>query len=303
MSIKYPKVTFVVTSYNYEEYVLETLESIKNQNYDNFELIIIDNNSKDNSIKVIEEFINNNPDFDVKLIKNKRNKGQLGAIQTGLEYAEGEFISFIDSDDIIFEDYAKKLVDLHLQIDVALVCSQISEINEKSELITNSPKSNKIKSEYKLLNSNNAPFGGWFWSPLPAGMLRKSSIEPVLYYNSPRDWKTCPDKFLFNFANLIGGSAILNESLVGKRRHSKNAGISDKNSGNKRFNNDRVTKLNIRNNKRIRPCTLKFIIENKRFFYKRFGKFNTQCLIFKIYISYWYVIIQLLNYVKKFILP
>ena len=60
---KTPLVSFVVTSYNYEKYILRTLESIKNQSYSNFEIIVVDDCSNDNSCKIVENFIEDNQDL------------------------------------------------------------------------------------------------------------------------------------------------------------------------------------------------------------------------------------------------
>ena len=111
-----PRVTFVVTSFNYENYIEKTLESIKNQTYDNFEIIVVDDCSSDNSVKIIREFISKNPDLKIKLIIHNENKGQLGAYLTGLEAAEGVFVSFIDSDDYLeTADFYEKLYNKAIQ--------------------------------------------------------------------------------------------------------------------------------------------------------------------------------------------
>ena len=67
--LKFPLVSFVVTSYNYEKYILETLESIKSQTYKNFEIIVVDDCSKDKSCDIVEDFISNNQNLKITLIK------------------------------------------------------------------------------------------------------------------------------------------------------------------------------------------------------------------------------------------
>ena len=61
------KVSFVVTSYDYEQFIEETLNSIKNQSFQDFEIIVVDDFSTDNSVKKINTFINNNPNLEVKV--------------------------------------------------------------------------------------------------------------------------------------------------------------------------------------------------------------------------------------------
>ena len=81
--LKLPLVTFIVTSYNYEKYILKTLESIKAQTYKNFEIIVVDDCSSDNSCEIIEDFISDNQDLKITLIKNETNQGQLASMIRG----------------------------------------------------------------------------------------------------------------------------------------------------------------------------------------------------------------------------
>lgn len=95
-----PKITVITASYNYENYIAETIESIINQKYQNWELIIADDGSKDNSIKVIQEYCNK--DNRIKLVthKNNANKGLPETVKLALSHATGEYTAFLESDDI-----------------------------------------------------------------------------------------------------------------------------------------------------------------------------------------------------------
>ena len=309
--LKNPLVSFVVTSYNYEKYLLKTLESIAAQTYKDYEIIIVDDASSDSSVEIAERFIRNNQDKRITLLRNEKNLGQLGSMLEGLKKAQGEFVSFIDSDDMILPDYAMAHIKVHMVTSVAFTSSEIVEINENDEIITtyspSSPHKNphfQLKNfedllkvdvehpEFKLLNQKTAPFGGWFWSPNSSAMFRKSSIEIVLHYKNTQKWKICPDKFLFNIANLIGGSAIVYAPLVAYRRHNENAGFSTTVCGNRRYNNDKTTVINIKNNIKIRPEAISFILGNKEAFYKKFGRRNTIKFITEILMSNFYVLKQ-----------
>lgn len=285
--LKLPLVTFVVTSYNYEKYIAKTLESIKAQTYQNIEIIVVDDCSTDNSCEIIEQFDN------VKLIKNEKNIGQLGSMLKGLKAAQGQFVSFIDSDDILMPDYAQNHVRVHLQTSVAFTSCQIVEIGENDEIHTfcsnSSPVCNKDEIleqvKYDIENTSKInfaivkkAFGGWYWSPNSSAMFRKASIELVLNYKNTDAWRICPDKFLFNFAHLIGGSAIIYKQLIGYRRHKNNAGNCTLVTGNKRLHNDKTTLTNIQNNIKIRPETMKFLWQER----KILGYRNTLNLIFKV---------------------
>lgn len=284
--LKLPMISFVVTSYNYEKYILKTLESIKAQTYKNFEIIIVDDCSNDNSCKIIEDFISENQELKITLIKQSSNQGQMASMIKGLEIAQGQFVSFIDSDDILMPDYAKNHIKVHLETSVALTSCQIIEIGEDDEIHTmnsiSSPHCTNLDElfagenvKYKILKHKH--FGGWYWSPNSSAMFRKASIELIINYQNADKWKICPDKFLFNFANLIGGSAIIYTPLIGYRRHKNNAGNCTLVTGNKRLHSDKTTKINIKNNLKIRPETIKFLWQEK----KNLGFRNTITLILK----------------------
>ena len=289
--LKLPLVTFGVNSYNYEKYILKTLESIKAQTYKNFEIIVVDDCSSDNSCEIIEDFISDNQDLKITLIKNETNQGQLASMIRGLENAKGQFISFIDSDDILLPEYAQSHIRVHMETSAAFTSCQIVEIGENDEVHTlNSnacPHCDNLDSlfasekiNFKLLKHKR--FGGWYWSPNSSAMFRKASIELICNYKNTHKWKICPDKFLFNFANLIGGSAIIFKPLIGYRRHKNNAGNCSLVTGDKRLHSDYITKVNIQNNLKIRPETIKFLWEERN----KIGIRNTVKLISTVLLSY-----------------
>lgn len=288
MMLKYPLISFVVTSYNYEKFIVKTLESILAQTYKNYEIVVVDDYSSDNSVAKVEEFISLHQDVRITLVKHSSNMGQLAAMMSGLKTARGQFISFIDSDDLLVEEYAAAHLRVHLSTSVAFTSAQIIEIDENDEIHTINSISSPHRTsclepktldellkvdvehiDYDILKRSR--FGGWYWSPNSAIMYRKSAIEIVLKYKHPEKWKICPDKFLCNFANLVGGSAIIYVPLVAYRRHGQNAGGSDYIVGNHKYNSDKTTCVNVANNIKIRPETLKFLIENRSDFVAKFG--------------------------------
>ena len=101
-SINKPKISFIATVYNKEKYLYSFISSIQHQNLKEFELIFVDDCSTDNSIKIINFFTKK--DKRIKLIKNKKNRGSLFSRYKGSIFAKGEYIIFIDSDDIILKE-------------------------------------------------------------------------------------------------------------------------------------------------------------------------------------------------------
>ena len=97
-------ITVIIASYNYENYIAESITSVINQTYSNWELIVVDDGSKDNSIQVIQEFCRK--DSRIKLIthENNINKGLPETIKLALSCATGEYVAFLESDDIWHKD-------------------------------------------------------------------------------------------------------------------------------------------------------------------------------------------------------
>ena len=286
--LKTPLVSFIVTSYNYSRFIEKTLESIKNQSYANFEIIIVDDCSDDNSVEILEHFIASNQDLRITLITHDQNNGQLESMLDGLRIAQGVFVSFIDSDDVLLKDYAKVHTDVHLSASVAFTSSQMIEIDENDEIHTmysiaspHSEPPETIVNINDILNAGvenikfnkvkNRRFGGWYWSPNSSAMYRKSALDIILEYKNPEKWKVCPDKFLFNLMHLIGGSINIEVPLIAYRRHSNNAGGVGHIVGDKKYPSDKRTITNIKNNINIRPETIKFLLSSRKSILQKFG--------------------------------
>ncbi|MGL5757206.1 MULTISPECIES: glycosyltransferase family 2 protein [Bacteria] len=92
-----PLVSIITPSYNSKDFIGETIESVLNQTYKNWELLIIDDCSTDDSSEVIKKYTQN--DSRIKYLKNKKNSGPATSRNVGIEKAEGKYIAFLDSDD------------------------------------------------------------------------------------------------------------------------------------------------------------------------------------------------------------
>ena len=101
------EVSIIIPAYNVEKYIKRTLNSIINQKFKFFELIVVNDGSTDNTKKIIEETLSNST-INYKLI-NKPNEGVSSARNRGIEHASGEYLFFLDGDDYITEDCIEKL--------------------------------------------------------------------------------------------------------------------------------------------------------------------------------------------------
>lgn len=101
--VKNPLVSIIVITYNSEEFILETLESSKNQSYKNIELIISDDYSTDNTLELCTKWITDNSDrfVFVKIVKAERNTGVPANCNRGVNASKGKWIKIIAGDDLL----------------------------------------------------------------------------------------------------------------------------------------------------------------------------------------------------------
>lgn len=119
--------------FNSENFIIESIQSVINQSYENWELIIIDDKSKDRSIEIIEEFIKK--DNRILLIVNEENSGAAISRNKGIEVSKGDFIAFLDSDDIWKEEKLEKHINFMIKNDLSLSYTYYSQIREDGSFI------------------------------------------------------------------------------------------------------------------------------------------------------------------------
>lgn len=107
---KEPFISTVVVNYNAKKYLTPCLSSVLNCNYSNFELIVVDNGSKDGSQELVEEISRNNGR--TKLIKNETNLGLTIARNQGIKIAKGKYVAFIDNDTRVSPDWLEKAIEV-----------------------------------------------------------------------------------------------------------------------------------------------------------------------------------------------
>lgn len=120
---KKPLISVLLPAYNVEKYIAKCLETVINQTYKNIEIIIVDDCSPDSSGLIAEEF--SKKDSRIKVIHHKENQGLSAARNTGIDNSNGEYITFIDSDDWVSKDYVEYLYKIitETESDIAMVKS------------------------------------------------------------------------------------------------------------------------------------------------------------------------------------
>jgi len=217
-----PLVSVVITNFNYERFLENCLESVRNQDYKNIECIIVDDKSTDDSVSLVQGYLHRHDLKDsFRLMVHEENAGQLEAFATGYRNARGSFIVFVDADDILLEDFISAHLDVHLgRPPVAFTCSMAYGISADHELRGFVRIGNFAGSLVKV-PSQAVYTLQWPWSCTSSMMFRKSVLEYVFSGHS-FSYRYCADLYLCHFANLLGGSMLIPGAYTAYRMHETN---------------------------------------------------------------------------------
>ena len=219
------KVSIVIPSYNHALYLQQRLESITAQTYKDWEAIIIDDQSTDNSLEIITKFIEKNPSFTVKhFIVNDTNSGSgYYSWQKGIELAETKYIWIAETDDYSQSTFLEELVavlDKNENVSLAFCgCNYV----EKDNIIYDSKNRTKDLNveigKFKVIDNsiflNRMPFDTYITNGSSV-VFRKPKFEILseLFTN-----RQCSDIFLWSYLLEKSSFAFLNKNLNFFRRH------------------------------------------------------------------------------------
>ena len=141
-----PLVSIITPVYNAERFLSDTIKSVQNQTYKNWEILLIDDCSKDNSAQIIIEF--QKYDNRIKYIKLKKNSGASVSRNEGIRNAKGRFIAFVDSDDIWKPEKLEIQIKYMLKENLGFTFTSYRYMKENGEL------TNKIAKAPSKINYN-----------------------------------------------------------------------------------------------------------------------------------------------------
>ncbi|MFY0712105.1 glycosyltransferase family 2 protein [Seonamhaeicola sp. NFXS20] len=146
------KVSIITPTYNSERFIELTITSILNQTYTNWELILIDDASTDKTVKIINQFVKSNSQ--IYLLQNSKNRGAAISRNKGIEAAKGDFIAFLDADDLWEPNKLKKQLKFMQQHNCDVCFSSYNLINEEGKPLNQQIKALPSVNYKKLLKSN-----------------------------------------------------------------------------------------------------------------------------------------------------
>lgn len=224
LGVGVPFVTVVVTVFNYERYVVDCLRSIAAQTYQDFNCIIVDDCSSDQSTAAVERFIEEQRLGErFCLIRHDINRGQMAGFKTGCEHAKGEFVVYVDADDVLLPDFLVKHLTVHLgEMPVAFTSSDQYQINEAGEVIAGRHSDLQARGRYRRVGPHYLYENSWLWATTSSMMFRRATLQLILP-DVTEPFRVCADNYICHFGNLVGGSILIPERLGCYRRHGANS--------------------------------------------------------------------------------
>lgn len=218
-------VTVIIPSYNHSKFLLDRLKSISNQTYKNWEAIIIDDQSSDNSVQIIKDFLLENPGFNLKkIIINDINSGSgYFSWEKGIELAETEYVWIAETDDYSESTFLEELVsilDINTEVSLAFSGSNYVENNRIIYNSANRTKDLKVeRNGYKVLDNSifldRMPFDTYITNGSSVLFRKpKTAVPSELFNNS-----LCSDLFFWSHLLQNNSFVFLNKNLNFFRRH------------------------------------------------------------------------------------
>lgn len=232
-----PKVSVIVPTYNRASYLKEAIQSILDQEFQDFDIVITDNASSDETESVVAAFASSK----ICYYKNETNIGVVNNHNKALSLATGTYICVFSDDDIMLQDnLTKKIAVLEKYESVVLVHSNVFVINEKGDVV-GSHWAERYYDKWKMSHDKDGFFTGtdyfkvlycdWNIISMPSVIFRRNVLDEVLEFNI--ESKYFCDWDMWMRMVLYGDVYYLQQPLVKYRMHSTNT-INELNKNNEK---------------------------------------------------------------------
>jgi glycosyltransferase involved in cell wall biosynthesis len=247
-----PLVSVIIINYNYGRFLKQAADSVFEQTYPNIECIIVDNASTDESADVLLAISKHNPG--TTILRRSDNGGQSLATIQGFEASSGEYVVFLDADDVLLPSFVVTHIFVHLSlripvgftsadmiqsVDSRMVLGTIYGFSEyvlsgrgvKSGLLRRIDKSApdvwslcspdaEIESQIHFVPP--CDIGTWCWAPTSGNCFRRDALQLFLNNENLGELRSCTDSFLIRGISVLMGSVLIDRSLAIYRLHGMN---------------------------------------------------------------------------------
>ena len=200
-----PVVSVVIPAYNAERFIVKTLDSVLAQTYTNYELIVVDDGSFDNTEKVVQEYFAKKKVYGQCI--RQENKGIAGGRNTGIRSARGQFIALLDHDDLWVPKKLQKVIEtFKLKPQTDLICHNEQIIKDgKNTKVSENSRKNYSSYEELLFKGNSL-------SP-SAVVFRKSLFDRIGGFDESSELNTVEDYDFWLRASRVGKITYINAIL------------------------------------------------------------------------------------------
>ena len=250
---KLPRVSVVVTCYNCRDYIGDAIRSVARQTLRDFDCVIVDDASTDDSAAVVKQTLDELADLRFRLIRLEKNVGQTGATRRGLAETRATFVCFLDSDDLWNEDFLERHLAAHLNetYAVGFTACNARLIDDQGALIAGCvywfgkdraradrdqaftpvdparvPKIDTAQGQadwrsqtpYRLYTKRAVH---WVWVSTSSMMFRRSLID-LVFPDDDQVYRLHMDFYIVVMAQMVAGSLLIDEALYSYRLHGRN---------------------------------------------------------------------------------
>ncbi|MEI6201585.1 MAG: glycosyltransferase [Enhydrobacter sp.] len=248
-----PKISVVVTCYNTRDYIAAAIRSVARQTLRDFECVIVDDASTDDSVAVIRRALDELKDARFSLARMEKNAGQTGATRRGLQLTKAPFVCFLDSDDLWHETFLERHLAAHLNESYAVgftACNarlidgsdtliagtvywfgkdravadrgvafapidaaRVPTIDTDKKTATWQPQT-----PYRLYTKRLVH---WGWVSTSSMMFRRSVID-LVFPDDDETYRLHMDFYIVVMAQMVSGSLLIDEALYSYRLHGRN---------------------------------------------------------------------------------
>ena len=193
-----PLVSVIITNYNYSKYLGEAIESVLNQSYRNFELIIVDDGSTDNSTEIIQDYSRIFPNTIIPILKE--NGGQASAFNAGFKASRGDIISFLDSDDFWKPERLQEIVRAFGKGRYSIVQHNMEIADEASHSQGKLYRKGLFSGDAKRLILDYSQLD--IFVPTSGVCFIRDALNEILPV--PENWQICADAFITRIVLFYG---------------------------------------------------------------------------------------------------
>lgn len=233
-----PKVSVVVPSYNHEKYIGETLQSVLRQSYQDFEIVINDDMSRDGSVEIIKAFLASNEEIPTKFLRHTHNQGGVITLNHLIENSQGDYIALINSDDTWRPGKLQQQVEyLDQHPEIGAVFTQAVVVNDRGVRI-------ELLEDFlvDIFIQKNRSRGMWLRRLFfelnclchPSMLIRRSVYTKIGLYD-PR-YRQLPDMQMWVRLLKYTNIHIIESPLVFLRYHATNTSILSNANGIRNVN-------------------------------------------------------------------